>query len=184
MAIYVVVGIPASGKTTWIQEHKEIGDRVISFDDQFAKDEDGRRYWWKDYQKHFWDTTPMDSKTMCSGVQKMLFDVSMAIPDSTKNPLRVNNIFIEGPFLSIMSRGLLLNFLHAVQARDTTKHFHPMSCVAMRADPVTSFARNVYRKNNRVPDFVIRDQNQAFEPPILSEGWDQIKTIVNDTCSE
>ena len=151
--LYVMCGIPGSGKSTWAREHLTNDDVYVSRDDiRFSFLREGDDYFSK--EKEVWDT----------------------FVTSINEALEMGyNVFVDATHINPGSRRKLLNALRFKEGIDV-RVIHIDTPIA------ETIARNELRKdtNRYVPTSVIQRMAQQFEKPDFSEGFSIIYTVKNN----
>ena len=156
--IWIAVGLPASGKSTWIKKNVEVRttqdivvlgtDRLI---DQYAA-ECNMTY------DEIWPHR-IDDAT----------DVFFA---QVKTALAARrNIFIDRTNISVKSRRKILAHV--------PKDYHKIACV-YTCSPEVHEDRLHSRPGKFIPQLVIENMKKDFAYPTLDEGFDQINHIITD----
>jgi predicted kinase len=153
--IWLAIGLPASGKSTWIDENCGVSttqdivilgtDRLI---DAYAESR-GKTY--SEVFKEYIDTAT-----------DLFF-------------WKLENAVVEGRNVIIDRTNLTKKARHKILARvpdDYTKIALVFSC-----DDKTLAWRLQNRPGKHIPDFVIDNMRKTFEYPSLDEGFTQIQTI-------
>jgi predicted kinase len=148
--LYVMCGVPGSGKSTWARKHLTDNDVYVSRDDiRFSFLNEGDDYFSK--EDMVWDT----------------------FVKSINEALEMGyNVFADATHINPGSRRKLLNALKFKEDIDV-RIIHVDTPVA------ETIARNELRKdtNRYVPISVIQRMSQQFEKPEFSEGFSTIYTV-------
>ena len=148
---YILVGIPGSGKSTWIKNQKWANDCVIASTDNYV--EAFARSVNKTYSEVFNDV-------MKAAVRQMTEDVIVAREAG-------KDIIWDQTSTTIGSRAKKLNMLDG---------YTKIAVVFKIPDPVELDRRLKSRPGKTIPWYVIDDMSEQLEkePPMLAEGFDQI----------
>lgn len=143
MSIYILCGIPASGKSTFAKELSECCNAKLYCYDDLPNAHNPR--------------------------QKDLIHAKMwtAIVDDLHNGF---NVVCDDLHTKKQWR---LNILNAISEVDCKKIL-----VVMNTPLEICLYRNTNRQA-RLPDIVLYDLYDKYEPPDISEGWDEIKVVNN-----
>lgn len=148
--LYIMCGVPGSGKSTWAREHLTDNDVYVSRDDiRFSFLKEGDDYFSK--EDMVWDT----------------------FVKSINEALEMGyNVFADATHINAGSRRKLLNALKFTEGIDV-RIIHVDTPIA------ETLARNELRKdtNRYVPTSVIKRMAHQFEEPVFSEGFSTIYTI-------
>jgi len=149
--LYMMCGIPGSGKTTFIKKHLSLCDKYVSRDEiRFALLKDGEEYF--------------------SHEEEVLKIFYKTINDSLKNGY---NTFVDATHLSVGSRK---NFLSQI-----TEKYDKLSILAFDIPLETALERNDKRSGRSfVPKSVIRRMYHQYNIPTYAEGFDKIYKIDKD----
>lgn len=91
--------------------------------------------------------------------------------DITKELQKGNDVICDNVHTTKRKRTDILNAISGIPCKKI--------CVVLTTPLEECLKRNVNRKT-RLPDFVLHDMHNKFEPPSLDEGWDEIIIINND----
>ena len=154
--LIMMVGIPGSGKSTWINENKDKYDAVISRDRiRFSLLKEGEDYFARE-----------------DDVFKLfIWEINMSL----FNRRNGGTVFADATHLNKKARAKVLNAI--------TKHIQPdeIECVWLDTELDTAIERNEQREGRaRVPRGVIRRMYFSMEEPRLEEGFNKITIIRED----
>lgn len=147
--MYVMVGIPASGKSTYIAEHMGENDICISHDKiRFAMVREDEDYFAK---------------------EKEVYSAFIAAIDKALEG-NYAHVWVDATHISKASRAKLLRRLHV--------HPTKTVAIVMNTDFNTCRSRNIGREGRAcVPSSAMNKMHYDFEEPNLEEGFDDIITI-------
>ena len=143
MTLYVLCGIPGSGKSTMSM--------------QIAKEQNAKLY--------SYDVIKRDSKLtsfndICTLIyQQIITDLSNGF-----------NVVYDAPHTKIKHRASILEHLANVYCTKVL--------IMMKTPLAECIRRNSHRQGYEyVPEHIIYDFYNSFEPPDLDEGWDEIREV-------
>ena len=147
--VYVLVGVPGSGKSTWVA-HQEWADRCayISTDmyvERLAKDQD------KTYNEVFKDSMPL--------AVKMMADDVVAAREAGKN------IIWDQTSTTVKSRKKKFNML---------PDYEHIAVVFKTPAPLELAIRLKNRPGKNIPQHVINSMISGWEDPTLDEGYAEV----------
>ena len=143
MTLYVLCGIPGSGKSTMSM--------------QIAKEQNAKLY--------SYDAIKRDSKLtsfddICAFIyQRIITDLSNGF-----------NVVYDAPHTKIKHRVAILEHLADVYCTKVL--------ITMKTPLDECLRRNSHRQGHEyIPEHIIHDFYNSFEPPDLGEGWDEIREV-------
>lgn len=77
------------------------------------------------------------------------------------------NVIADSVFSHVKQRTAILDAVQDIQCKKVLVYM---------TTPLDECLRRNANRKNRLPDFVVESFYQTFEPPTLSEGWDEIIT--------
>jgi predicted kinase len=146
---YIMVGVPGSGKSSWIRAQKWSSDcTYVSTDfhvEQYAK-EKGKTY------------SEVFDEFMTTAVELMISDV--------KNAMELNqDIIWDQTSTTIATRRRKFNMLENYR----------MIAVVMKTPPMDELKQRLASRPGKiVPDFVVQHMIDNFEMPTEQEGFDEV----------
>lgn len=146
---YIMVGVPGSGKSSWIRAQKWSKDCInVSTDfhvEQYAKEKS------KTYSEVF-------DKFMSTAVELMVSDV--------KNAMEFNqDIIWDQTSTTIATRRRKLNMLEN----------YKMIAVVMKTPPMDELKQRLASRPGKVvPESVVQHMIDNFEMPTIQEGFDEV----------
>jgi predicted kinase len=146
---YQLVGIPASGKSTWIKNQEWAKDCVVVSTDEFV--EAYAKEVGSTYSEVFGDYMPIAVKLMADKVVRARTEGRDIIWDQTSTTLA--------------SRTRKFNML---------PDYEHIAVVFETPDAEELAKRLASRPGKEIPDHVVQDMIQGFEMPGLSEGFTQV----------
>ena len=152
-----LVGLPASGKTTYVNSIKDENTTVLSSDDIIQDISD--RY----------GVTYDDAFDKLIGFSNMMFD--RGIEESIK--LEVDNIYIDRTNLTRRGRERLIN-------RFTKAGYECYAVVFSHKDQETMRHRLESREGKTIPHHVIDSMISNFEYPTVDEGFREVSDYISD----
>lgn len=146
--LIIMMGIPGSGKSTWIKTNKAPTDIVVSRDEiRFNILKDG-----EDYFAH-------EKKVWASFVDNIVFHLRHG-----------QNVYADATHTTAASRDRLL--------RQVIAFAGDVECVWINPSLETALERNASRKGRAlVPEEVVRDMHNRIQEPQFSEGFTKITII-------
>ena len=147
--LYVLVGVPASGKTTWIQNQDWTGDCVIVSTDEFV--EDYAKECGQTYSEVFTDYMPTAVKLMAEKVVRAREAGKDIIWDQTSTTLA--------------SRARKFNML---------PDYYAIAVVFATPNRIELNRRLASRPGKEIPDVVIEGMLASWDEPTLEEGFKEI----------
>lgn len=154
--LYLMCGIPGSGKTTWCHNHLTDNDTYVSRDEiRFSIVREDEEYF--SHETEVFDT------------------FVNRINEGLKSG---KNVYADATHLNKASRNKLLNNLN----NDLYNHVY---VVYLKEHLSTALERNEERKNSRsyVPRSQLRRMAYSLEEPTVDERFDTIYVIENDKLS-
>ena len=156
--VYLMSGIPGSGKSTWIQEemkeYEKAGQNCVwcSRDNvRFSMVKENEDYFSKENQVF---------RAWINSINTALFDDVHDV------------IYIDATHIDKVSRAKTLRNLKI------DKNYHTFICVCFNTDADTCAERNSKREGRaRVPNNVIYSMYHRFVEPALEEGFDSIEYV-------
>ena len=147
--LYVLVGVPGSGKSTWIKNQKWTGNCVIVSTDEFV--EDYAKSIGKTYSEVFTDYMPTAVNLMAAKV--------VDARDSQKD------IIWDQTSTTVKSRERKFNML---------PEYHKIAVVFKTPEHKEFVRRLMSRPGKEIPEHVIASMIDGWEEPTLEEGFDEI----------
>ena len=147
--LYVLVGVPGSGKSTWIKNQKWTGNCVIVSTDEFV--EDYAKSIGKTYSEVFTDYMPTAVNLMAAKV--------VDARDSQKD------IIWDQTSTSVLSRRRKFNML---------PDYEHIAVVFTTPDREELAKRLASRPGKNIPDSVMKQMISNFEQPTEEEGFKEI----------
>ena len=150
----MLIGLPASGKSTWAKEHMDEDSRWLSSD--YIRDElFGKR-----------DTSPEENVKVFGKLHVR----------TMKHLLKGRNVIYDATNINKKSR---INYLKRLNS-DLAGEKCYKKCIWFLTDYELCCVRNKEREEREVvPDYKLKSMYHKFQPPHISEGWDEIKIIVD-----
>ena len=145
-AVYIMVGVPASGKDWYIEHHKEDDDVVISSDD--VREELG----------------DVNDQTRNKEVFSIFYD-------------RMNKALAEGHNVWINATNVTAK--NRVRPIQYGRHYNAKIVAIVMLTPIEQCIANEELRDRKVGEEVIRKFNGKYEMPSYSEGFSEIKVIMN-----
>ena len=146
---YILVGVPAAGKSTWIKNQKWARDCVLASTDDYI--EDVAAGLGKTYNEVFEKHMP-DAMTY-------MVDVVLAACEEGKD------IIWDQTSVSVKSRKKKFNMLPG----------YTMIAVVFPTPPEEEWnARLASRPGKSIPSHVLKSMSESFEMPTTEEGFDQV----------
>ena len=146
---YILVGIPASGKSTWIANQKWTADCVVTSTDKFVDAYALSKK--KTYSEVF-------NAYMPTAIELMLEDVRMAYENSS-------TLIWDQTSTTILSRAKKIRMLAG---------YHKIAIVFKIPEATELERRLKSRPGKDIPAYVIKSMIEGFEMPTLKEGFDEI----------
>lgn len=148
--LYVLVGVPGSGKSTWIGHQKFDWDTtVIVSTDNYV--EQYARSVGKTYSEVFKDYMPTAVEKMAKAASEAFKSNKTVIWDQTSTSVKTR----------------------ARKLRMTPKHYTKVA-VVFKTPSAEQHAKMLDRPGKNIPDEIVQDMINRFEYPTVSEGFDQI----------
>ena len=148
--LYVLVGVPGSGKTTWIGHQRIDGDNtVIVSTDKYV--EQYARSVGKTYSEVFQEYMPTAVDKMAQTVVEAFQNNKIVIWDQTSTTVNTR----------------------AKKLRMTPKHYKKIA-VVFQTPRKELHDKFLNRPGKEIPDEVIQDMITKFVYPTLDEGFDEI----------
>ena len=143
--LYVMCGVPGSGKSTWLKNHTKAGDKIVSRDEiRFSLIKEGEEYFSKENEVF---------EIFCFEIQTALnkgFDV-----------------YADATHINRGSRRKLLN--------EVAKYANEVIAIEMTTPVSIALERNEKREGLRyVPPSAIKRMYSQYEEPDYDEGFDKI----------
>lgn len=147
---YVLVGVPGSGKTTWVNQQSFNSDHTVyvstdMFVERYAQ-QVGKTY------------TEVFAEYMPQAIDKMMDLVFDAIENRY-------DIVWDQTSTSVASRRKKLKYVPEV--------YEKIAVVFPTPDPATH-AKWLTRPGKEIPDEIVQDMIARFEMPTLAEGFDKV----------
>ena len=147
--LYVLVGVPGSGKSTWIKNQKWTGNCVIVSTDEFV--EDYAKECGQTYSEVFTDYMPTAVKLMAEKV--------IRARDARKD------IIWDQTSTTVKSRERKFNML---------PEYHKIAVVFKTPEHKELIRRLMSRPGKEIPEHVIGSMIDGWEEPTLEEGFHEI----------
>lgn len=149
--VYLMSGIPAAGKSTWIRNHMTPHSEWISRDNvRFSIVKEN-----EDYFSH----------------EDEVFDTFIAYINQTLNNPDVEIIFIDATHLNAKSRRKTIS---KIQKQNIAE----LNCVCFTTSLETCLARNACREGRaRVPETAIRNMSNSFTIPDQKENFNHVFVV-------
>lgn len=153
----ILIGVPASGKTTWIKEQERFDDTwVMSTDDII---EEIAEFYGMTYDEAFSDLIKFAEKVMWS-------EMKMAAEDG-------DMIYIDRTNMSEKSRKKFIDFLKP--------YGYTFEAVDFETPEKDEWERRLNsRVGKTIPKNVLKSMEDNYEMPLKSEGFDKITFIKNN----
>ena len=143
--LYMMMGLPASGKSTWIKNNLVEGRAAVVSPDLVMTNPETGAYVW--------------SPEACSQAWALSYRMAGALLSAGKD------VVFDATFCSVISRSALLNLALGMGA---TVHG-----VYIKTSAKECKARNALRSvDRRVPEEVLTEMADTFEAPTAMEGFD------------
>jgi predicted kinase len=153
---YILIGLPASGKSTWLDENinrDPFNHWTISTDDIVM---DVATLLDMSYDDVFSSVVGLAEKVMWREVQ-----------EATDGK---GTIFVDRTNLTARSRKKFIDFLKP--------HGYTFKAIVFPAPDEIEWQRRLdSRKGKTIPGHVLKSMQQSYEMPLMSEGFDEIITI-------
>ena len=157
--LIMLVGIPASGKSTLTKEYSEKGYIILSSDEirvQISKEQG-------------WE--PYDQEKL-GEINGMVFEYIRKTASALLKEGK--NVVLDATNLGRKKRKNILSFLNRTSCKKI--------CVLLITPRDICIQRNKLRQGiARVPDYSMENMLRCFECPYYWEGWDEIIPIINET---
>lgn len=149
---YVLVGVPGSGKSTWVENQKLVKDYVYVSTDMYV--EAYARSQKKTYTEVFQEIMPEAVEHMCQDVKNASAVLSNIIWDQTST--------------TVASRARKFKMLPDYE----------MIAVVMPQIPIAELTRRLNARPGKViPESVLRGMIEGYQEPTLEEGFSKIIKI-------
>jgi predicted kinase len=148
---YILIGAPASGKTTWIDSHPFDRETVVASTDNFVESEAKKQG--KTYNEVFKAAMPLAIRHMSDTVKEALADKKDIVWDQTS--------------MSVASRAKKFNMLW-----DSDYEVIGVVFALPKAAELTR--RLASRPGKTIPDYVMKTMIESYEEPTLAEGFNSI----------
>ena len=160
--LYVMIGIPGSGKSTYVKEYlKEYLETCLYKTTKYVSRDDIRLKYLKEEDDHFARETEVYNEFI-DEILDGFINYDCTIADATH--------------LSKGSRAKLLGTLY----KDIKDYNIKVIGIVMDSDPETCLERNSKRQGRAlVPENIMKSMINAFTIPKKSEGFDEIEIISN-----
>lgn len=147
--VIMMCGLPGSGKSTYVKEHKGEMDLYISRDlIRFSL---------------------LGEKEEYFGKETLVYNTFVDTINKALQTRVVKNIWVDATHPTPGSRYKLLRRIHG---------YKKLSIIVIDTPITTCLKQNAYREGReKVPDAVIWDMNKSFQKPTFKEGYDEIITI-------
>lgn len=145
---YILVGIPASGKSTWVRNQKWLGNCVITSTDKFVEEYAISKN--KTYSEVF-------NAFMPRAIEYMLEEVCEAREAN-------NDIIWDQTSTTTASRRKKIQMLPG---------YHKIAIV-FKTPEAAEHKRRLNRPGKDIPKHVIKSMIEGFQMPTLEEGFDEI----------
>ena len=146
---YILVGVPASGKTTWCKSQNWVKDCVVASTDVYV--EAFARHVGKSYSEVFDDV-------MKEAVKQMLEDVNKAVATE-------KDIIWDQTSTTVASRAKKIKMLDG---------YTKIAVVFKTPEESVLSKRLASRPGKIIPPHVMESMINSFEYPTLTEGFDQV----------
>lgn len=156
--LYIMMGAPGSGKSTWVKKQLGVTDAYISRDEiRFAKLKDG-----EDYFEH-------EGEVFAEFVSKSVD----ALLDK-----KVTRVFVDASHLNAPSRAKILNGIYREMSfREKTEIFD-VNVVWLKTSLKTCLERNANREGRaNVPEGTIKSMWKSQTLPKDTEGIDRVYIV-------
>jgi tRNA uridine 5-carbamoylmethylation protein Kti12 len=160
--LWIVCGLPASGKTHVANQIKEENPDAIyiATDDQLPRDEEGRIYWVdRDGRRRSWDTAPIQISVLTDAFRGAMQRVYEAISEE-------EGVIVEDLFESRLKRAIPMMFIDWYH-----KHTGGYDVEIVFCDtPVRECYERNSRRVNKVPNAIIDLMSMRFFAPQEDEA--------------
>lgn len=146
---YILVGVPASGKSTWAETRQSLIDCDYISSDIFI--EECAREKGVSYSEAF-------DEAIKPAISKMLDELE-------KSVLACRDIIWDQTSTTIASRAKKLNLLRS---------YHKVAVVFKTPDEEEHRRRLSLREGKTIPEEVLKEMIENFEQPTIEEGFDEI----------
>lgn len=154
-SLYIMVGIPGSGKSTWLKNN------VINPKAAIVSRDVIRYALLKEEDNYF------DKESLV--YNRFIMTIHAALSDSN-----IDTVYADATHLTIRSRAKILNALKGSIARNNVDVFAVYFDISFK----TCMERNALREGRAcVPSAVMRRMNEQFEIPTVDEGFQDIIVI-------
>jgi predicted kinase len=149
---HMMVGVPGSGKSTWIKENIFNNSIVLSTDDKIE-----------------------EIASQCDMTYNQVFEDNIKevtdefFDEIEYNVTKGNNIIIDRTNLTPKSRKRILNMI--------TSDYKKIAVVVQCSDPFIHANRLASRKGKTIPNHIIESMKNTFIMPSLEEGFNDITII-------
>lgn len=150
--VYMMIGVPGSGKSTWINQNKKPNDVVVSTDDVIEREAERKG---KTYSEVF-------DSVIKYATSKMNDDLTKAIKNNQDIIWDQTNIGAKA------RRGKLSRI---------PKNYEKIAVFFPTPDMDELNRRLANRPGKTIPAFVVKSMITNLEPPAREEGFDQIITV-------
>lgn len=150
--LYILIGLPASGKSTYAKQLSERNNAVIISSDDIRKEWYGSA----DIQK--------DNNKVFAYIQKSVVE----------NLIEKRDVIYDATNITLNSRSFLKNYRPLLDIR---KNIFIEGVVF--ATPFTECCERNLRRDRVVPSFAMDKMYRRFTPPLINEGFDKISIIKN-----
>lgn len=148
---YMLIGVPASGKSTWREANAKNAE-IISTDDIIEKIADGQN---KTYDEVFKDNIKAATSIAARRAKSAFADERDIVWDQTN--------------LTRKSRASKLSMV--------PKHYKKVAIYFPTPHPEVHKKRLAGRPGKTIPDYVLDSMAKSLEPPTKAEGFDDIVVI-------
>lgn len=149
--VYLMSGIPASGKSTWIRNHLTKGSEWISRDNvRFSIIKDNEEYF---------------------AHEDEVFDTFITYINQTLENPEIENVYIDATHLNQRSR-------YKTLCRVRKDNIEELNCVCFTTPLDICLARNNLREGRaKVPESAIINMFNACVAPTATEGFDHVYAV-------
>lgn len=147
--LILMMGIPGSGKSTWLKTHKSDTDIIVSRDEiRFELLKDEEEYF--SHEDEVWETF----------IHTIIFHLQHG-----------RTVYADATHLNQASRAKVL--------QEVAMYAEEIQCIWLNTLLETALSRNALREGRAlVPTKVIRNMYRNMQDPQLSEGFDKIIIII------